>query len=93
MYNRAIVYARMCIIRMCAYMAPHCGCVWCGRQDVDYAAHMRLRYRIAHELVVACSTGSGYNAAQRSMRICMGEVPLWGIEVRVEGAGYRRKVG
>ena len=41
---------------------------------------------IAHELVVACSTGSGYKAAQRSMRICMGEVPLWGIEFRVQGA-------
>ena len=46
---------------------------------------------IAHELVVACSTGSAYNAAQRSMRICMGEVPLWGIEFRVQGAGCRCK--
>ena len=48
---------------------------------------------IAHELVVACSTGNGYNAAQRSMRICMGEVPLyiWGIEFRVQGAGCRCK--
>ena len=43
MCNRAIVYARVCVIRMCAYMAPHCGCVWCGRRDADYAAHMRLR--------------------------------------------------
>ena len=46
---------------------------------------------IAHELVVACSTGSGYDAAQRSMRICMGEVPLWGIEFRAQGAGCRCK--
>ena len=46
---------------------------------------------IAHELAVACSTGSGYNAAQRSMRICMGEVPLSGIEFRVQGAGCRCK--
>ena len=43
MQNRAIVYARVCVIRMCAYMAPHCGCVWCGRRDADYAAHMQLR--------------------------------------------------
>ena len=43
MRNRAIVYARVCVIRMCAYMAPHCECVWCGRRDADYAAHMRLR--------------------------------------------------
>ena len=43
MRNRAIVCARVCVIRMCAYMAPHCGCVWCGRQDANYAAHMRLR--------------------------------------------------
>ena len=43
MQNRAIVYARVCVIRMCAYMAPHCECVWCGRRDADYAAHMRLR--------------------------------------------------
>ena len=43
MHNRAIVHARVCIIRMCAYMAPHCGCVWCRRRDADYAAHMRLR--------------------------------------------------
>ena len=43
MHNRAIVYARVRVIRMCAYMAPHCGCVWCGRRDADYAAHMRLR--------------------------------------------------
>ena len=27
------------------------------------------------------------NAAQRSMHICMGEVPLWDIESRVQGAG------
>ena len=46
---------------------------------------------IAHELTVACSTGSGYNAAQRRMRICMAEVPLWGIEFRVQGAGCRCK--
>ena len=46
---------------------------------------------IAHELVVARSTGSGYIAAQRSMRICMGELPLWGIELRVQGAGCRCK--
>ena len=61
MHNRAIVYVRVCVIRirMCAYMAPHCGCVWCGRRDADYAAHIRLRLDgvIAHELVVACSTG------------------------------------
>ena len=43
MHNRAIVYARVCVIRMCPYMAPHCECVWCGRRDADYAAHMRLR--------------------------------------------------
>ena len=45
MHNRAIVYAyaRVSVIRMCARMAPHCGCVWCGRRDADYAAHMRLR--------------------------------------------------
>ena len=43
MRNRAIGHARVCVIRMCAYMAPHCGCVWCGRRDADYAAHIRLR--------------------------------------------------
>ena len=43
MHNRAIVYARVCVIRMCACMAPHCDCVWCGRWDAGYAAHMRLR--------------------------------------------------
>ena len=45
MRNRAIAHARVCVIRMymCAYMARHCGCVRCGRQDADYAAHMRLR--------------------------------------------------
>ena len=26
------------------------------------------------------------------MHICMGEVPLWGIEFRVQGAGYRMQV-
>ena len=99
MQNRAIVYARVCVIRMCAYMAPHCRCVLCGRRDADCAAHMRRicgAYAvavgvIAHELVVACSTGCCYSAAQRSMRICMGEVPLWGIEFRVQGAGCRCK--
>ena len=43
MRNRAIVHARVCVIHMCAYMAPHCECAWCGRRDADYAAHMRLR--------------------------------------------------
>ena len=43
MHGRAIVYARVCVIRMCEYMVPHCGCVWCGRRDADYAAHMWLR--------------------------------------------------
>ena len=42
MHNRAIVYARVCIVRMCAYMAPHCGCVCYGRRDADDAGHMRL---------------------------------------------------
>ena len=43
--NRAFAHARVCFIcmYMCAHMAPHCGCVWCGRQDADYAAHMRLQ--------------------------------------------------
>ena len=41
--NRTIVYTRVCIIRMCTYLAPPCGFVWCGRRDADYAAHMRLR--------------------------------------------------
>ena len=45
MRNRAIAHARVCVIcmYMCTYMAPHCGRVWCGRRDADYAAHMRLR--------------------------------------------------
>ena len=43
MHNRVIVYVRVCIICTYAYVAPHCGCVWCGRRDADYAAHMRLR--------------------------------------------------
>ena len=43
MRNRVIVYARVCMICACACMAPHCGCVWCGRRDAGYAAHMRLR--------------------------------------------------
>ena len=47
MHNRAIVYARVYIICTYAYMAmsphAHCGCVWCGRRDADYAAHMQLR--------------------------------------------------
>ena len=43
MHNRVIVYARVRIICTYAYMAPHCGCVWCGRRDADYAAQMRLR--------------------------------------------------
>ena len=54
MHNREIVYARVCVIRMCVYMAPHCGCVWCGRWDGDYAVAVGV---IAHELAVACSTG------------------------------------
>ena len=44
MRNRAIVYARNCVIHMCAYTWRRIvGCVWCGRRDADYAAHMRLR--------------------------------------------------
>ena len=68
---------------MCLVRPP--GCRLCGAYVVAVGV-------IAHELVVACSTGSGYNAAQRSMRICMGEVPLWGIEFRVQGAGCRMQV-
>ena len=42
MHNRVIVYACVCIMCMCTYMAPHYGRAWCGRRDADYAAHMRL---------------------------------------------------
>ena len=59
MHNRAIVYARVCVIRICAYMAPHCGCVWCGLRDANimrriYAAVVGV---IALELVLARSVG------------------------------------
>ena len=70
------------VLQMCLVRPPKCRL--CGAYAVAVGV-------IAHELVVACSTGSGYNAAQRSMRICMGEVPLWGIEFRVQGAGCRCK--
>ena len=43
MRNRVIVYVHVYNISTYAHMAPHCGCVWCGRRDADYAAHMRLR--------------------------------------------------
>ena len=33
------------------------------------------------------ATGFCYNVAQRSVRICMGEVPLWDIKSRAQGAG------
>ena len=35
-------------------------------------------------IIIICTC---YNAAQRSMHICMGEVLLWDIESRVRGAG------
>ena len=45
MHNRGV-----CARVYYMYMAPHCGAVYtcnryvrCGRQDADYAAHMRLR--------------------------------------------------
>ena len=60
------------------------GCRLCGALAVAVCV-------IMHELVVACSTSGWYNVAQRSMRICMGEVPLWGTEFRVQGAGCRCK--
>ena len=93
MRNRAIVYARVCVIRMCTYMAPHCGCVWCGRRDADYAAHIRLRlvlsrmkllWRAVHVDVIT-------RRRRKGVCICMGEVLLWGIEFRVQGAGCRCK--
>ena len=33
MHNRIIVYVRVCITY--AHVAPHCRCVWCGRQDAE----------------------------------------------------------
>ena len=35
MRNRVIVYVRVCIIYTCTYMAPLCGCVWCGCRDAE----------------------------------------------------------
>ena len=95
MHNREIVYARVCVIRIRAYVRVHgaalqvClvrppGCRLCGAYAVAVGV-------IAHELAVACSAGGPYSAAQRSMRIWMGEVPLWGIGSRVQGAGCRCK--
>ena len=52
MHNRTIVYVRVCIICTYAHVAPHCGFVWCGRQDGAYAVAVGV---MAHELVVACS--------------------------------------
>ena len=68
-------------LRMCMVRPP--GFRTCGASAVAVGV-------VAHELVVACSIGFSYSAAQRSVRICMGEVPLWGIEFRVQGAGARR---
>ena len=40
MHNRGVcAFARVYYM----YMAPHCGCVRCGRQDADYAAQVRLQ--------------------------------------------------
>ena len=47
---------------------------------------MRLLWRAVH-VHGLYSYGLCYNAAQRSMHICMGEVPLWDIESRVQDAG------
>ena len=66
---------------MCLVRPP--GCRLCGAYAVVLGA-------IAHELVVGRSTGLLYSAAQMSMRICMREVPLWGIEFRVQDAGAMR---
>jgi hypothetical protein len=57
MRNRAIAYARICVIRMCVHGAAlrMClvrppGCRLCGAYAVAVGV-------IAHELVVACSIG------------------------------------
>ena len=91
MHNRAIVYARVCVIRMCAYMAPHCGCVWCGRRDADYAVHMRLRLVLSRMSLLWRAVLVDVITWRKGVCICMGEVPLSGIEFRVQGAGCRCK--
>ena len=80
MHNRVIVYARVYDIYVRRFA------------DVSGAAArmQRLVGVIAHELVVACSTGSGYNTAQRSMRIYMGAHAAMGY--RIQGAGCRMQV-
>ena len=98
MRNRAIVHVhvyymhvrvRGAALRMCLVPPPGCR---------DYAAHIRLRlvlwrmgllWRAVH--VHGPYSYRCYNAAQRSMHICTGEVPLWDIEFRVQGAGCRCK--
>ena len=74
---------------MCLVRPP--GCRLCSAYAVAVGV-------IAHELVVACSTDSGYNAAQRSMRICMGGAALGyiiqdaGCRMQVQGELVMRKV-
>ena len=96
------------IVCACVYYMHVCVCgaalQMCLVQPLgwrDYAVHMWLQlvlwcmsllWHTLHGHGPYSYTGWCCNVAQRSMHICMGEVLLWGIEFRVQGAGCRMQV-
>ena len=101
MHNRIIVYVRVCIICTYAHVAPHCGCVWCGRQDAKimrriygcgwcygasrYGASLTMARR-AHDLRRAPDVNANGTHAQSCNRVCARVCYTY---VRVHGAALR----